>query len=384
MRFGDARLMRCSVAVLLAYGTLMALCAWWGVWFVTAAGPQDTDFLGLWSAGRMALEGRAAAAYDWTVHRQWEVDFIGHEMAGYYGWHYPPTFLLALSPLSLLPYVPAWLLWSGLTAALMVRLLWLVVPRRALVAALMAAPATLWCVVTGQTGFLTAALMAGALGLAERRPVVAGMFLGLLTYKPHFGLLFPIALIAGRRWRMIASATATALALAAVSALVFGPQTWSAFLHSTTATVDDVLRVGRPGWSKLQSLYALLQGWGVGEGTAMVAQGVQVLVLAGGVAWVFARPMRFSIQAALLAAASLLATPYGYVYDLPVLAVAAAFLLRDEGRQGDSWILAAALATPFAFVALGSATTPLAAVLVIAVALRRGLEASAQAVPDQG
>lgn len=371
MRVDDARLMRCSAAMLLAYAALLAACAWWGLWFVTAAGPQDTDFLGLWTAGRMALEGRAADAYDWAIHRRMEIDVVGHAMAGYYGWHYPPTFLLVLAPLSLLTYVPAWLLWSALTAAFLVRVLWLVVPRPAVVMALMAAPATLWCVVAGQTGFLTAALMGGALGLAERWPVLAGLFLGLLTYKPHFGLLFPIALIAGHRWRMIASAAATTMAVALVAALAFGQDSWTAFFHSVTATVDDVLRVGRPGWSKLQSFYALLHGWGVGEATAMAVQGTLILGLAGGVAWAFARPLRFPVQAALLAAASLLATPYGYVYDLPVLAVAAAFLVRDGCRPGDGWILAVALAMPFAFMLLGSATTPAAAALVIGVALRR-------------
>ena len=52
----------------------------------------------------------------------------------------------------------------------------------------------------GQNGFLTAALIGGALGLLERRPALAGICLGLLTYKPQFGLLFPFVLIADRRW----------------------------------------------------------------------------------------------------------------------------------------------------------------------------------------
>jgi hypothetical protein len=30
----------------------------------------------------------------------------------------------------------------------------------------------------------------------ERRPIFAGVLLGPLTYKPHLGLLFPIALVA--------------------------------------------------------------------------------------------------------------------------------------------------------------------------------------------
>ena len=60
-------------------------------------------------------------------------------------------------------------------------------------------------------------LIGGTLGLMERRPALAGVCLGLLTYKPQFGLLFPLVLIADRRWRTIAVAAPVAAALAALS-----------------------------------------------------------------------------------------------------------------------------------------------------------------------
>ena len=44
----------------------------------------------------------------------------------------------------------------------------------------------------GQNGFLTAALIGGTLYLIPIRPVLAGICLGLLTYKPQYGLLFPM------------------------------------------------------------------------------------------------------------------------------------------------------------------------------------------------
>jgi arabinofuranan 3-O-arabinosyltransferase len=53
--------------------------------------------------------------------------------------------------------------------------------------------------------------------LLERHPALAGICLGLLTYKPQFGLLFPIVLIADRRWLTIAVAALVALLLAALS-----------------------------------------------------------------------------------------------------------------------------------------------------------------------
>ena len=53
----------------------------------------------------------------------------------------------------------------------------------------------------GQNGFLTAALIGGVLEFMERRPAMAGVCLGLLTYKPQFGVLVPVALVERRQTR---------------------------------------------------------------------------------------------------------------------------------------------------------------------------------------
>ena len=50
----------------------------------------------------------------------------------------------------------------------------------------------------GQNGFLTAALLGGALHWLDRRPWLAGVLIGCLAYKPQFGVLIPVALLAGR------------------------------------------------------------------------------------------------------------------------------------------------------------------------------------------
>src|SRR5436309_2254785 len=58
----------------------------------------------------------------------------------------------------------------------------------------------------GHNGFLTAALLGGALVLLDRRPIVAGVLFGLMAYKPQFGLMIPLVLIATGRWRAFAAA----------------------------------------------------------------------------------------------------------------------------------------------------------------------------------
>ena len=83
----------------------------------------------------------------------------------------------------------------------------------------------------GQNGFLTASLIGGALYLMPMRPVLSGICLGLLSYKPQYGLLFPLVQIAASQWTVFATAAFVAVALAALSWLAFGTESWQAFLH---------------------------------------------------------------------------------------------------------------------------------------------------------
>src|SRR5438105_147271 len=76
----------------------------------------------------------------------------------------------------------------------------------------------------GQNGFLTATLLGGGLIFLERRPILAGVLLGLLAYKPQFGLLIPLVLLATGRWTAIAAATVTVLSACSATLIVFGPE----------------------------------------------------------------------------------------------------------------------------------------------------------------
>ena len=189
-------------------------------------------------------------------------------------------------------------------------------------------PAAIWNVTAGQNGFLTAALIGGTLGLLERHPALAGICLGLLTYKPQFGLLFPIVLIADRRWLTIAVAALVALLLAALSWLAFGSASWAAFVHWAPISNRVLIDQGALDWYRLQSVFALVRAHGGSETLAWIVQGVLTLLLAVGLAWLWKSRVAFELKAAALAAGALLATPYLFMYDLVVLAVAVAFLLR--------------------------------------------------------
>src|SRR3546814_13973031 len=79
-------------------------------------------------------------------------------------------------------------------------------------------------------GFLTGALLIGGLRLLGTKPIVAGILFGILTVKPQLGILLPFALLAARQWTAIAAAGATTVLLVGISVLLFGWESWQAYI----------------------------------------------------------------------------------------------------------------------------------------------------------
>jgi hypothetical protein len=336
----------CLLGATLALGYLAALItAWLGGHFLLDGDgrPIANDFVNVWAAGRLALDGDPAAAYDWTLHKAAEVGAVGHDFPNYYGWHYPPPFLFVAAALATLPYLVAALVWLIVTLAAYAATLGGILGNRAGALLALGFPAAIWNVTAGQNGFLTATLIGGTLGLLERHPALAGLCLGLLSYKPQFGLLFPIVLIADRRWLTIVVAALTVGALVMASWLAFGSASWEAFVHWMPITGRVVLGEGAADWSRLQSLFGLMRAHSAGEMLAWTVQTVSALAVVAGIVALWRSPASYEIKAAGLAAGALLATPYIYIYDLVVLAVAVAFLLRLALRRGFSAVDVGAL-----------------------------------------
>jgi arabinofuranan 3-O-arabinosyltransferase len=360
-------------AMALAYVLFLAASLHYGYWLYDAAGQSiDYDFVAVWAAGALTLAGNPAAAYDWTAHRAIEAAAVGHDFASYYGWHYPPPFLAPAAALAMLPYLAAMLVWLGLTLPAYLAAIRAIMGDRLALVLGCAFPGVLWNSSAGQNGFLTAALLGGMLVNLERRPLVSGVLLGLLTYKPQFGILFPLVLAFDGRWRVLIPAAATAGAMAAGSLLAFGVESWRAFFEWMPVTSAAVFADGRAGLNKLQSLFGVVRWLGGGMTTAMLAQG---LLIAGATAALIAvnrRNIDGDIKKAALAVAALLATPYLYIYDFAVLAIALAYLMRLGLRHGflpfeaAAIALACALVLMFPFVAV---PTGFAAAVVVAAAI---------------
>ncbi|HET7888530.1 MAG TPA: glycosyltransferase family 87 protein [Bradyrhizobium sp.] len=313
--------------------------------------PIGTDFSSFYAAGSLALEGHAANAYIPALHYAREQSLFG-EATPYYSWNYPPVFLLIAAPLALLPYPLALAVFQAsgflLYLSVIATILAPVRPRNPVIArnwlpVAAAYPAVFINLGHGQNGFLTAGLLGAALAALER-PVLSGLCIGLLSYKPQFALVIPIALLAAGCWGVIVSAALTVVTLIAASCFAFGIDSWTAFIGSTGTSRKVLLEQGAAGFEKLQSAFAAVRLWG---GSVPLAYAVQSVVSALAVlatAWAWRASNDRALKAALLVCATALTSPHLLDYDLVLLAPALAFLTlaiyEDGARDFDKTLLA--------------------------------------------
>jgi alpha-1,2-mannosyltransferase len=304
--------------------------------------PIGTDFASFYAAGSLVLDGRAGDVYDMATHYAREQQLFG-AATPYYGWLYPPMFLLVAAPLALLPYPLALAAWQGGTFALYLGVIAAILrrPRREggpiahfWLPITAAFPAVFVNLGHGQNGFLTAGLFGAAVVALPQRPILSGILFGLLAYKPQFALLIPFALLAAGQWRTTIAAGITVIALAGAISLAFGPELWWSFAASTETSRNLLLEQGDAGFEKLQSVFAAVRMWGGGISFAYMVQAAASAAAVCSVAWIWRLSGNPELKAALLMVATLLASPHVLDYDLMLVAPTIAFLVIAGSANG--------------------------------------------------
>ncbi len=282
-----------------------------------AGRPFGDDFLNYWSGAYLAWHGRVGTVYNFNAFHAFEQSVAGATI-DFYHYSYPPVLLLITAPLAVIPYVPALFAWlaaswlafyAALRAAFPGRTVWLIA---------LATPAVFINAVGGQNGAWTAALFGGGLALLERRPTLAGLLFGLLIYKPQLGILLPVALLAGRQFRAVVAAGVTVIALVLASALVFGPDIWTTYLHNAGILRQLILENPAGVWHRMVSVFIAARQLSAGVTASYAVQGLVALGVALIVAVGWWRDGPTAAKNVLLVLGTCLATPYVQDYDLVV------------------------------------------------------------------
>ncbi len=328
-----ARLLACAWAALVCQLAALAfvVLGTHGL-IVTLERPCTTDFVSFFAAGRLADGAEPALVYDPALHYLTEQAATAPGIA-YVHFFYPPVFLLICGLLAHLPYMAAFLLFEALTTGCLLIVLRLIVGggmRHWWLPVLSFSP-LLWNIGIGQNACLTASLFGcGTLLLQHRRPIAAGLLLSCLLFKPHTGLLVPVALAASGNWRAFVAAGCGICGLALVSTVCFGPDAWRSFAGTVMRAQSDFGAGQVVPFTATASVYGAARMIGIPSAIAYGIEAVMALLVVSAVVWSWRRPDDGSgARFAMLASGTLLIMPIVLFYDTVLLLVAVAWLLRS-------------------------------------------------------
>lgn len=334
----------------------------------------NKDFVNYWTAAHLAADGRIADIFGPQPRYFAHLTALMGPDFPWHNWSYPPHYLLLMMPLALVGYklgiilfllVTGLFFWTGLTAFMGGR------DRLALVAVAPLAVANIFMI---QNGFLTAGLALWFLALRDRRPVVAGICLGMLSIKPQLVLLLPIIPLVERRWTLLLTAGLTIAALVLLSTLAFGIEAWTGFFREILPYQAKVMARLDGSWlTMMPSLFGAVRLLG-GSATAalwvhmIVAVPVLVLTLGGLIAGRASR-----LADILLPIATFVVLPYALNYDFGAAAAALALFVRRQEALGRTFapaeqaLLALAMLLPLIMIGIGLYRIDIAPVVLLAV-----------------
>lgn len=309
----------------------------------------ESDFVCFYSAAVTALSGNVTDVYDVRMFLKTE-QLIWEKIPGILPWVYPPTFLLLIMPLAILPYLYALVSWLALTLTGYCVVVHKISPHRCAIGLTLAFPGTFLNLCTVQNGFLSALLLGSGLLLLERWPILAGICLGFLSYKPHLAFLVFIAIIASRMWHAVVAACLTIFTLIFFSIYIFGIDVWYLFYNTLPVFSQTWLNTSSSSWQKMQTIFAFAKLIGISNTISYVLQIIFSLSSIIAVTWAWYKrvfPMAFVI----LCTSILMATPYALFYDLTILGLAIAWYgwhcFQHGWLLGEKIVLTLAWFTPF-------------------------------------
>jgi len=365
--FAERRLWFYGSNLVVTYGIAMVLA--WGLnqgeWVIRPDGSlPNIDFCWIWVSGKFAASSDPARVYDYAVFSAAQASLVGPPTGNALPYHflYPPILLFFVYPLGLISYLTAYSVWIFVTLLLYLAAAYTIIPRSAVYIGALAPAVVVKNIQLGHNGFLTAAIIGLSLGLMERRPWLAGLILGCLTYKPQFGILFPLALLASRNWRTLCSATVTSVLLGVAAAVAFGYQGWLSFIGSLLARNSSLSPDGEMELS-LQSLYGLLHWAGASDWISWSVHLTSAAIVAAMVCAIWAKPISYYLKAAVLCIASVAVSPYVLAYDLCILSIAGAFLIRDGMSRG--FLPGERMGMLICFAGLFPVATPIAPIVCV-------------------
>ena len=291
---------------------------------------KGTDYIYFYVMGSLISEGRADALYDPDAHLAEGRRKIDPQLNLYAPYsNYGPQVAAAFAPLSRVTFgksLAIFLILTALAYAASVWLVWSVSPalhRHAALVAILAAgaPAFFTLIRYAQLSGLSLLLLSLALVVLVRdRRFLAGVFIGLMVFKPQLGVVIALVMILAGEWRIVAGAAAAGAAELAGAALVGGSSVMRQYVNVllTLARDPSLVQIYPGEVHSLRGFAHLLTG------SSVVLSVVTVVALVSAV-WLGVRvwksTMSLTVKWGLLVVLTVLASPHLLTYDLILLAI---------------------------------------------------------------
>jgi hypothetical protein len=145
-------------------------------------------------------------------------------------------------------------------------------------------------------------------------------------------------LVAARRWRSLAAAGLTVITLAALTLVAFGPAMWWAWLSAiaVNAHLFEINAAVRQAYMPTLAPALLAHGF---DHRLVGAVQVELVALVAGLVWRMARRLPAQRLATIVPIATIIATPYAFIYDLPMVTTALLAALEERQRAGRALVL---------------------------------------------
>jgi alpha-1,2-mannosyltransferase len=330
------------------HALLLAICLW-TIYAIDMSAPgmidrnglvKGTDFLHFYTLGNLALHGRGDLLYDMRAQAELTHEFVAHAPDSVYVSLYGPQMSLFFEPFARLPYgmaLTGWLLLNLVIYAFCCYAVYQKCPnlhayRWTIVILAIAFPGLFHLLAWGQTsGLALLCFTLAFLALENDRPLLAGLAIGSLIFKPQLAIAAAVVFVFTRQWKVTAGAMMAATLQLIIAWMHYGSEVMRAYWHALTH-VKDVMPLLEPRLYQthsLRSFWSLLLPWQNLAFILYAASALAVVVFTVRVWKTESKsesPLAPRFSALLLA--TVLVSPHLTVYDLAILAPA--FLLLGD------------------------------------------------------
>jgi len=312
------------------------------------------DFTAFYTGGAIVRMGLGPRLYDLELQTRVQQAILGPGRMFYDGvlpFNNPPHFALVMALLSMLPLGPAFWCWTALQVGILARVIqrlrsmssgWDATERWLLFSAFLAFfPLFLQFLYGSLSLFVLWCLIEFYLALREGKEARAGVWLALAAVKPQ-AMMFPaLVILAGRRWRALAGASAAGVLILGATSAILGPSIWPDYFHWLTMTSSyfDHFGVYPEMMYNLKGTLALL--WGAERASLIqaVSMGALIAGAAGILAlWVWGRWVphqpAFDLRLALTLTLGVLLSPHQNPQDSLTLVLPVALFYDYLRRTG--------------------------------------------------